>query len=265
MDKAESAELVRGVFGCNYDDVSELVQDLEYLPLALAQATAFMLGNSMARNTLPPALSARPGEIKEHNSYGADFLSLMAFLDRNGAHEALLRQYHAELYNLDFEKACGYLKAFSLANESFVGVSPPEEREHWKVQIMLRNQGDESSASLGSKANLLHNATSCFRDESKKPRSCTDRPTLEVYKPRYGRENLETLNAMRYLAALQWIQGWYNEARELEVQVVETSKGLLGSKHSDTPLAMCYFAITCGCQGRDYDAAKLQEEIHEAR
>jgi hypothetical protein len=45
-----------------------------------------------------------------------------------------------------------------------------------------------------------------------------------------------------------------HEAEELEVQVMETRKRVLGAEHPDTLTSMGNLAFTCKSQGRDLDA-----------
>ena len=55
-------------------------------------------------------------------------------------------------------------------------------------------------------------------------------------------------------------QGRWKEAEELEVQVMEARKTVLGKEHPDTLIVMNNLAITFKRQGRDEEAFVLMED-----
>ncbi|KAN0083774.1 kinesin light chain 3 [Elaphomyces granulatus] len=55
---------------------------------------------------------------------------------------------------------------------------------------------------------------------------------------------------MASLASTYWNQGRGTEAEKLDVQVMETSKTVLGSEHPDTLTSMASLATTYQYQGR---------------
>jgi hypothetical protein len=65
---------------------------------------------------------------------------------------------------------------------------------------------------------------------------------------------------MANLARTYADQGRWKEAEELEVQVVETSKRVLGEQYPDTLIQMSNLAITLKERGQNADAIKLREE-----
>ena len=62
------------------------------------------------------------------------------------------------------------------------------------------------------------------------------------------------------LASTFWNQGRWKEAEELDVQVMETRKRVLGEEHPDTLTSMNNLAFTWKAQGRGAGAFKLMEE-----
>ncbi|KAF2176927.1 hypothetical protein K469DRAFT_810815, partial [Zopfia rhizophila CBS 207.26] len=60
-------------------------------------------------------------------------------------------------------------------------------------------------------------------------------------------------------------QGRWKEAEELEVQVMETRKRLLGAEHPDTLTSMYSLAYNWKDQGRHEQAIKLMEECVKLR
>lgn len=62
---------------------------------------------------------------------------------------------------------------------------------------------------------------------------------------------------MANLAAMYHDQGRWKEAKELEIQVKETSARVLGEEHPDMLLSMNNLVVTCQGQARWKDAEEL--------
>jgi hypothetical protein len=70
---------------------------------------------------------------------------------------------------------------------------------------------------------------------------------MDMNKKLLGAEHPSTLRSMENLASTYWNQGRWNEAEQLEVQVMDMRKKLLGAEHSDTLKSMGNLARTyCG-------------------
>ncbi len=65
---------------------------------------------------------------------------------------------------------------------------------------------------------------------------------------------------MANLASTYWNQGRWDDAEELEVQVMETRKKKLGADHPDTLTSMNNLAFTWKRQGRLTEAIKLMQD-----
>jgi hypothetical protein len=65
---------------------------------------------------------------------------------------------------------------------------------------------------------------------------------------------------MANLASTFWNQGRWKEAKELEVQVMETRKKIHGAEHPKTLNSMYNIAFTWRSQGRDTEALDLMSE-----
>jgi hypothetical protein len=70
---------------------------------------------------------------------------------------------------------------------------------------------------------------------------------------------------MANLASTYRNQGRWKEAEELEVQVMETRKRVLGAEHPNTLTSMNNFAFTLKEQGRNIEAIKLMTECVQLR
>jgi tetratricopeptide (TPR) repeat protein len=64
--------------------------------------------------------------------------------------------------------------------------------------------------------------------------------------------------SMANLASTYSNQGRWKEAEELEVQVIETRKRMLGQKHPDTLTSMANLALMYWNQGRWKEAEELE-------
>ncbi|KAL2124934.1 hypothetical protein VTJ04DRAFT_1299 [Mycothermus thermophilus] len=70
---------------------------------------------------------------------------------------------------------------------------------------------------------------------------------------------------MHNLASTYIQQGRFKEAEELEVQVLEAQKEVLGHNHPDTLTTMHYLAYTWKHLGRHSEAIALMEECIQGR
>lgn len=128
--------------------VSELTKFLNYFPLAIVQAASFIRGNDITIDIYLQRFSENQEDVLEifghglnesdnsdavtttwmisfkqlqaNNQYAADLLSLMAFLDHSEVPETLLRSIDDSKTGLQFESACGELKAFSFITETSI-------------------------------------------------------------------------------------------------------------------------------------------------
>ena len=78
-------------------------------------------------------------------------------------------------------------------------------------------------------------------------------------------EHPDTLTSMANLASTYWNQGRWKEAEELDVQVMETRKRMLGAEHPDTLTSMANLASTYWNQGRWKEAEELYVQVMETR
>ena len=82
--------------------------------------------------------------------------------------------------------------------------------------------------------------------------------TMQVMETRKrDAEYLDRLTSMTNLVSTYWNQGRWKEAGELEVQVMETRKKLLGAEHPKTLTSVANLASTYRHQGRWKEAEEL--------
>ena len=70
---------------------------------------------------------------------------------------------------------------------------------------------------------------------------------------------------MANLAAIYQNQGRWDEAEKLQVQVMETTKRMLGEEHPSTLTSMANLAVTCWNQGRRNEAIEILKEVVDLR
>ncbi|OAL29393.1 hypothetical protein AYO22_02287 [Fonsecaea multimorphosa] len=385
MDLSESVDMLAQILtGDQYtrDDLAKLANCLERLPLAMSQAAAYISKNSMRiaaflrlfekqANALDILTRDVKGvdrpvtatwqmsftQIREQNSLAADVLSLMAFLDRNYVPDTLIASQHKNMFDTDFEDACGLLKAFSLVQETDVKIAneehqaysmqhivqlvtrhwlasqgtaeewaekalfavatvfPPGEHEDWEkcevylphVRVVL-DVHLKSKAGIRTKAELQYHSSSYFRVKGYHARAEEmARQSIANWKEALGPDNASTLasytslsrilleqgqigvardvqveglkaaepgveethpamlRARRHLAALDGIQGNFEDAYNMLLAVTEKSQINPGKEHADTLRATRDLAVTLGHLGRYDEAKALFEEVLETR
>ena len=80
---------------------------------------------------------------------------------------------------------------------------------------------------------------------------------MDISKKLLGPEHANTLLSRGNLARTYSDQERWNEAEDLELQVIDISKKLLGPEHPDTILSMGDLASTYSYQGRWNEAEQL--------
>ncbi|KAF2178079.1 hypothetical protein K469DRAFT_676405 [Zopfia rhizophila CBS 207.26] len=150
LSRKESEQLVHQLLDteqCREGGVDELTEVLNHFPLAIVQATSFIRGNGITVQTYLQRYRENKHDALElfghglmdsddsdavtttwmisfkqlqaNNQYAANLFSLMAYLDHSEIPESLLRDIDNKKTGLEFEKACGELKAFSLISEAY--------------------------------------------------------------------------------------------------------------------------------------------------
>ena len=80
-----------------------------------------------------------------------------------------------------------------------------------------------------------------------------------------GAEYPDTLSSMENLARTYIDLGKWNEAEQLEVQVMDTRKKILGAEHPDTLLSMGNLARTYSNLGKWNEAEQLEVQVMDTR
>jgi hypothetical protein len=295
MDESLSIDLVRktlDVEDIQRDDIRDLVVLLDYLPLALVQAAAYIQENSLSVKKYISMLSAGNHHVvkllgENFEAFGRDteipnavaatwmisfdhigrvrpraagLLSLMAFLDRLSIPQDFLLDEDEDPLDGVFVKACADLKAFSLITESPEGGN---FNVHRLVQMIthkwLYDHG-EIALWAGKALQTVSSKYPSANDVKNWNKCANYLPHAQAILQQDSdsdAENLLRLNLSSNVATYLWHQGRWAEAEKLGVDVLEISKRVLGIEHPDTLTRMANLAYTWKRQGRHENAIDL--------
>ncbi|KAF7553925.1 hypothetical protein G7Z17_g3294 [Cylindrodendrum hubeiense] len=283
-------------------ELAELSARLEYLPLALVQAAAFIEMNTMAFSeylgflnrsdqSLADMLSeefetvGRDSEtpcsvtktwmlsfehIQKRNSLAIDLLSLMSFFNRHDISSEFLASYseqqgQKERGEMQLQKALGLLKAFSF-------VTPRKDQSldvHRLVQLV-------SQKWLAKKGRVRHFAGQALLTVSHAYPfgNYENWVTCRKYLPHVYAvlqfegtgsrdERLGKATLLDSAAAYLHYQGQWVEAEKFQLQAVELRREEFGLDHPSTLTSMANLASTYRNQGRWDEAEKLEVQVME--
>ncbi|KAI9675964.1 MAG: hypothetical protein M1829_003202, partial [Trizodia sp. TS-e1964] len=282
-----------------------LVELLERLPLAISQAAAYIkmtkvsvgrylkiftqseshqsnlldhefpdLHRSEVRNSVMRTWQISMEQIAKESPYAERILNIIAFFDTKGLPFQLL-ELAATHENEEPDEGRTLLAAGRLIQYSFLqsqisdGNGLPSYEQHRLVQLATRGSlSDQNKIGLFSGLALNIIASSFPNGSFETWDDC------RKYLP-HALKTFAFLKAQEYKtvapALLSRIGNYYleqgqsSEAEQLQMEVLELQKEVLGSKHPDTILAMASLASTWWQQGRSNEAEQLEVEVLELR
>ncbi|KEY74844.1 hypothetical protein S7711_09938 [Stachybotrys chartarum IBT 7711] len=282
MNENESAQLLRTKLddmNAASADLSSIASRLEYLPLALAQATSFiqetyiivskylqLLGGSdtnmvhflskefetVGRDSSAPRAMAQTWilsfqQIEKQHILASDLLSFMSLLDHQDIPALFLSYGSYDMHRLvQLVTLCAAYLSYA----------------HAILQAGEFASKDKAQA----KASLLHCMAAYFNFEGQwGDAERLNLGAVRIRRENFGENDTSTLASMANLASTFWNQGQWDEAEKLFVQVMETRKTKLGADHPDTLTSMANLASTYRNQGRWKDAEELEVQVMETR
>ena len=306
MTDQESWELFQKLSGrLDLKEPSEsedkLLELLERLPLAIAQAAAYIRKTKVSvqqyliffkesedrqskllseefgdiyRSNVPNSvmqtwlISMR--QIAKESPCGQKILNTIAFFDNQGLPFELLKAAAGPTFNEDeVLLAAGRLIDYSfLQVQRIVDEGLPDYQQHRLVNLATRRALTkiQSRSFSGDALRIMSNL---FPDGSYETWS-----SCRLYLP-HALKAAAWLEAEGYndraplllgfMGLYYWQQGRSDEAEQVEVQVLELRKSVLGDKHPDTITAMANLAGTWQQQGRSDEAEQLKVEVLELR
>ncbi|KAK6344064.1 hypothetical protein TWF696_007710 [Orbilia brochopaga] len=305
MDDNESDQLLRTkleVTGLEYDELSALSSRLENLPLALAQAAAFIQENcitvdqyiklldgsdqqvidllseefeTVGRDSETSRAVAKTWilsfeQIQRQNTFASELLAIMSFFDRQAIPTEFLTCYgegkEENRGEMALVKALGVLKAFS-----FVTMGKDETLDvHRLVQLVTRKWLDREQMIdkfAGLALLAVSNAYPFVEFENW--------PTCRKYLPHAysvlqykgsgpADENLARASLLHSVGTYLYSSGLWKDAERLLLEAVEMKGRLLGEEHIHTLTSMGNLALTFRNQGRWEEAEELGVQVIKA-
>jgi tetratricopeptide (TPR) repeat protein len=280
LTKSEGAELLRSRLPGDHSDehIFELLEELEYIPLAITQAAAFM---SKRRRTIPQYLdlyrksdSARVRmlsyefsdhgrqynsmesvaktwtisfeSIRKGNPRSADLLSLMCYFDRHAIPAALLTGEDED--ELDFEDAVAVLRAFSLIESDEAGASFDMHnivQLATKLWLIDEKRGEEDKWALEALKSLARNFPAPLHHTTPKYwqlcRNFLPHAQLILTHPfRVQQDHVELARATLLFSISRYLhwRGQVMEAKAKNEESLKIREKVLGEKHPDTLRSM---------------------------
>ncbi|KAL4789834.1 hypothetical protein BDV19DRAFT_396648 [Aspergillus venezuelensis] len=268
-----------------------LLEQLTFLPLAMSQATAYINKKEEQETDVVELLSKDFGDdgrykdiqnpvaktwlisfsqVQKLDQLAAEYLSLMACVNPRNIPQTFLPQPGSKVKMTD---ALGLLNAYS-----FITIQPGNRfiTLHRLVYLATRNwmrKEDQFAVYIKKAADRLnetfpnngHTNRQLWREYLPHALSLLGEPEFHEQKEQY-------IDYMKNVGSCLYSDGRYNEAEQLEVQVLETQKQVLetqkqvlGPEHPGTLTSMDNLASTYWNQGRWKEAEQLQVQVLETQ
>jgi hypothetical protein len=306
MTFQESLRLFQTLSGRSIGDPAsesekELLTQLEMLPLAISQASAYIQKTAVSieqyahafteseerqtnllslefdethRSDVPNSVMhtwlISMKQVAEESECSARILNIIAFLDNQSIPFELVSAAAGPTYGGDQV----LLAAARLVEYSFLQIQRavndvlPVYEQHRLVQLAARRalNSEESRVYSGKALDIM---TDIFPSGAHETWS-----TCKSYLPHslkavgwHEAESYRNLAPilLECMGRYYWEQGQSDEAERLEIQVLELRKDVLGEKHPDTIRAMGNLASTWHQQGRSDEAEGLKIQVLELR
>jgi tetratricopeptide (TPR) repeat protein len=270
-------------------EAMHLLEELSYLPLAIAQGAAHMNASGMTvqqyqaelakhkaaaleysddssegelretglRTTIAATLSVSLSQVRHSNAVAADYLFLAACVDRKDISLDLLDAASPQAR----EDAIKVLDRYALVTRRPADSALDIHRlVHYAVGKRLQAEGILEKWIERTIKQLLW----VFPNDHHSNRSKWRRllPHAQCVLSHTQRDDDEDrLDLARKCARALYSDGQYKAAEELQVEVMETSKRVLGDEHPDTLTSIANLASTYGDQGRWDEVEELEVEV----
>ncbi|KAF5848294.1 hypothetical protein GGP41_005682 [Bipolaris sorokiniana] len=262
------SRLVTPLSNTEQQEAKHLLRELLYLPLAIVQAAACINASGMTVQeyqsqqdehkelALKYSSDTSTGQISRNNAFAVDCLFLAACVDRKDIPLELLETASPQKRQDAIELLNKYALITRRPAESALDV---HRLVHQALRKLLQVQEGLRQWTERTIAQLLR----VFPDNENSNRSKWRRflPHAQyalLQSVADHNNNNSTLELAQKCAMALYSDGRYNEAGELEVQVMETRKRVLGDEHPDTLTSMANLASTYWNQGRWKEAEELQ-------
>ncbi|KAB8234347.1 purine and uridine phosphorylase [Aspergillus alliaceus] len=275
------------------DAAAILLEHLAFLPLAITQAAAYINENTMQLKDYIDLLQEQEASVvellsKEFEDEGrykdiqnpvattwwisfqqiqhldtlaSDYLSLMACINPRDIPQSFLPQPASKLKMYD---AVGLLKAYSFVSEQAgEGLLSLHRLVYLATRNWMRTKNQFTQKILKATDRL----NEIFPDSSHSNRKLWQQylphALLVLGESEIHEQQEKYVDLRQNVGACLYSDGRYNDAEELQVQVMETQKQVLGPEHPDTLTSMANLASTYWDQGRWKEAEELEVQVIE--
>ncbi|KAF1968774.1 kinesin light chain [Bimuria novae-zelandiae CBS 107.79] len=273
-------------------EAMRLLEELLYLPLAIAQAAAHMNASSMTvqqyqaqldqhkeaalkysdyssegeqripglRKTVAATLSLSMSQVRHSNAVAADYLFVAACVDRKDISLDLLDAASPRAR----EDAVKVLDKYALVTRRPAECALDVHRlVHQTLRKRLQVQGQLMQWTQRTIAQLLRVFPNDDHSNRSKWRRLLPHAQHALSHSLADDNDEERLNLAWKCAMTLCSDGRYEEAEELEVQVMQTAKRVLGDEHPGTLTSMSNLASTYRNQGRWNEAEELNVQTRK--
>jgi hypothetical protein len=275
-------------------DAELLLQELSYLPLAIVQAAAYMnvgsitlqnyrselgrhkelglkhssnapedpLQGSSAKSPVAATLGLSLDKIRRSNTLAADYLFIAACVNRKDILLDLLDASSTRARN----DAIKVLSRYALVTRRPADYALDlHGLVHRALREWLQQQGLLCKWAQRAIIQLLKVFPDDDHVNRSKWRRLLPHTQYALLHSRTEDDDGEGLDLMRKYSEALYRDGRYKEVEELEVQITETTKRVLGDEHPDTLSSMANLATTYWKQGRWKEAEELEVQVLETR
>ncbi|KAI8686582.1 NACHT domain-containing protein [Fusarium keratoplasticum] len=297
MERDEACQLLQRKLGLNHDNgtAADLVRVLDYMPLAITQAAAFinrraprmstskyldefqrsdkkrasllnreagdLRRDESASNSIVATWQITFDQIRRERPSAADLLSFMSFFNPQGIPEWTLQAYacdHGPDGEGDLDEDLDE-DLETLRGYSLVAVTADSEsfEMHALVQFCTR-------VWLSSFCDTQSLLGSVLRYQGKyEEAEQMNRRALEGHEKVLGREHPHTLGSISNLGLVLQYQGKYEEAEQMHRRALEARERVLGREHPDTLASVGNLGLVLQYQGEYEEAEQMNRRALE--
>jgi tetratricopeptide (TPR) repeat protein len=284
--------LARPLADAEQQEAEHMLRELSYLPLAVMQAAACIKASDMTvqeyrsrldnhkelaiehsgdssgvrlqdpsvQDPVDAALFLSMNEISRDNAFAADCLFLAACVDRKDILFDLVEATSTQAR----EDAIGILDKYALMTRRPADSALDIHRlVHQALRKRLQVQGRLIQWTRRAITQLLWVFPDDDHGNRSKWRRLLPHTQYALSHSPANDDDEDRLELASKCAIALYSDGRYEEAEELQVQVMETSKRVLSDEHPDTLISMANLASTYSNQGRWKEAEELQLQVTE--
>lgn len=278
------------------DGIAELAAALDYMPLALVQAAAYIreraprcsvrqyLGeyrqsdsrktsllnqeaghlrrDEAASNSVLVTWQISFDHLRSTRKSSADLLSLMSFFDRQGIQESLLHSPSSTANNDDFEQ-----DVVTLRDYSFITATKDKEtlEMHSLIQLATRtwleNQGQLDKWREQFISNLSAELPIGEHENWEKCKTLFPHARVAMTQRPKGEEMLKKWASLLYKAAWYALRrGRVDETEQMSIISMEVRRAVLGEEHADTLSSMEMVASAIELKGKYKEAEAINRQ-----